>query len=155
MKFVPLYFVCNKLELVITCGGFLESTNDMSMAECKRNVTPLLMQWSYVSFALSHWYNLFCSDDTRLFFVGKEVFVFIIASFYIFSDKYISDFSSYLFDSLHNIDIWHMLMQLTCQVGMVIYNRLTRLDNSEDTEKTNKKPIYIEHTLLSFPYPCG
>ena len=32
----------------------------ISIAWCKRDVTPLLMHWSYVSFVLSHWYDL-CS----------------------------------------------------------------------------------------------
>ena len=37
--------------------GYMQKRRN-SIATCKRDVTPLLMHWSYVSFALSHRYGL-------------------------------------------------------------------------------------------------
>ena len=37
------------------------------MAQCKTAVTPLLMQWSYYSLALNHWYVFLCNICRYLF----------------------------------------------------------------------------------------
>ena len=44
------------------------------MGQCKKNVTPLLMYWSYISLALTHWYNLPSVERSR------QIQVFVSAS---------------------------------------------------------------------------
>ena len=35
------------------------------MAKCRRNMTPVLMHWNYISFALSHRYDIYMETDNR------------------------------------------------------------------------------------------
>ena len=44
----------------IQCSGSLAQNCDnfISMAQCTKDVTPLLTQWSYVFLASTHWYEL-------------------------------------------------------------------------------------------------
>ena len=44
-------------------------SDTISMGKCKKDVTPLLMHWSYIFFALTHWYKVqiyFLSDTISM-----------------------------------------------------------------------------------------
>ena len=45
--------ISNRYKLHVNYGG---EKAMIVVAYCKRNITPLLMHWSYISFALSHWF---------------------------------------------------------------------------------------------------